>query len=323
MANTALINLAPPLDPLALDPPEGSPAPIIGSSDFTTSRISRWLTEKSGCNQVFQTSADQHLFSLCLRATRLELRTGAGATFDGIMQAGALHVTGPNRQIEARLSAPCDILHLHVPTPLLQARLIGMGGHSDLLEGLHGCTLSDTLVEQLARLLLSEGAHLDATYTNAITQTLLTRILQLAQNRTTVGALAKWRLRRVQAMVDKRICEPTTLSEMAAAAGLSRMHFAAQFKAATGFSPHEYLRCQRIEVAKALLANTTTSLAEIALDVGFLAQAHFTTVFKRSTGDTPARWRRAYRDAKRPLPGASDLRGAPDHAVAQREAARA
>jgi AraC-like DNA-binding protein len=32
-------------------------------------------------------------------------------------------------------------------------------------------------------------------------------------------------------------------------------------------------------------------LAEIALTVGFQAQAHFSTVFKRLTGETPARWR--------------------------------
>jgi AraC family transcriptional regulator len=92
-----------------------------------------------------------------------------------------------------------------------------------------------------------------------------------------------------------------SLSDLAAAAGLSRMHFAAQFRAATGSSPHEYLLCRRIEVAKTLLSETDTPLVQVALDVGFLAQAHFTTVFKRLTGDTPARWRRARRNADRPL----------------------
>jgi AraC-like DNA-binding protein len=34
-------------------------------------------------------------------------------------------------------------------------------------------------------------------------------------------------------------------------------------------------------------------LAEIALAVGFSTQAHFSTVFKRISGETPARWRAA------------------------------
>jgi AraC-like DNA-binding protein len=69
------------------------------------------------------------------------------------------------------------------------------------------------------------------------------------------------------------------------------MHFAAQFRAATGYRPHDYLLYQRIESAKTMLSSTDTPLAEIALNVGFQAQAHFSTVFKRLTGETPGRWR--------------------------------
>jgi AraC-like DNA-binding protein len=156
--------------------------------------------------------------------------------------------------------------------------------------------LSDALVEQLAKLLVTNCATQDPVYTMAIAQTLLTRILHMAQSRASVGALPKWRLRRVQMLIDERLAEPLTLSNLAAAAGLSRMHFASQFRAATGSSPHEYLLCRRIEAAKTLLASTQTSLAEIALEVGFLAQAHFTTVFKRLAGATPAQWRRAHHE---------------------------
>jgi AraC-like DNA-binding protein len=75
------------------------------------------------------------------------------------------------------------------------------------------------------------------------------------------------------------------------------MHFAAQFRAATGYRPREYLLHQRIEHAKLLLSNTDTPLAEVALAVGFCTQAHFSTVFKRIAGETPARWRCASKNA--------------------------
>jgi len=255
-------------------------------------QMTRWLVPEGASTQRLN-SRDTYIVSLNLRATRLELRSGAGAAFDGPMRAGAVHIIGPGRELTARTSAPCDILHLHVPPHLLRERLNTMGIADDALDRLDGCTLSDALVEQLAKLLLTNSARTDAVYASAIAQTLITRILHMAQNRTAAGALAKWRLRRVQALIDARLAEPLTLHELAAAAGLSRMHFAAQFRAATGSSPHEYLLCQRVEAAKVLLAETGAPLAEIALDVGFQAQAHFTTVFKRLTATTPAQWRRA------------------------------
>ena len=76
------------------------------------------------------------------------------------------------------------------------------------------------------------------------------------------------------------------------------MHFAAQFRAATGCSPHEYILGRRIEIAKATLLDTDTSLAEVALSVGFRAQSHFSTVFKRLTGASPASWRRMIRSER-------------------------
>jgi AraC family transcriptional regulator len=109
--------------------------------------------------------------------------------------------------------------------------------------------------------------------------------------------LPKWRLRRVEEYVGTNFDHGITLSDLARVAGLSRMHFAAQFRAATGYRPREYLLHQRIERAKSLLSNSDTVLAEVALTVGFCTQAHFSTVFKRITGETPARWRCASRNA--------------------------
>jgi AraC family transcriptional regulator len=93
--------------------------------------------------------------------------------------------------------------------------------------------------------------------------------------------------------VNAHLDEALSLADLAAVAGLSRMHFAAQFRAATGYRPHEYLLYQRIESAKSMLSGTDMPLAQVALSVGFQAQPHFSTVFKRITGESPARWRRA------------------------------
>jgi AraC family transcriptional regulator len=107
-----------------------------------------------------------------------------------------------------------------------------------------------------------------------------------------ISALADWRLKRVAAFVEKHLAKPLTLAEIASAAGLTRMHFAAQFRVATGLRPREYVMRRRIERAQCLLAGGALSIVEVALSVGFQNQAHFSTVFRRYVGQTPARWRR-------------------------------
>lgn len=105
------------------------------------------------------------------------------------------------------------------------------------------------------------------------------------------AALPKWRLKRVIEHVNINIAERISLADMARAAGLSRMHFAAQFRTATGMRPHDFLLRCRIETAQELLSQTDQRVIDIALAVGFQTQAHFTTVFRRMVGDTPRHWR--------------------------------
>jgi AraC family transcriptional regulator len=118
-----------------------------------------------------------------------------------------------------------------------------------------------------------------------------------------VSALQKWRLKRVVEYIENHLSAKITLSDLAAVARLSRMHFAYQFRVATGSRPHEFLLQQRIRRAEDLLKDTAIPIVEVALTVGFQTQAHFTTVFKRLVGCTPQRWR-----AINQIPTASDAR---------------
>lgn len=114
---------------------------------------------------------------------------------------------------------------------------------------------------------------------------------QVAARGRPVQALQKWRLKRVVDHIESSMSSKITLRDLAAAAGLSRMHFASQFRVATGMRPHEFLLQQRILRAVELMRDTTMTIMEITLTVGFQTQAHFTTVFKRFVGCTPRHWR--------------------------------
>jgi len=104
--------------------------------------------------------------------------------------------------------------------------------------------------------------------------------------------LQKWRLKRVVEYVEVHLSDPIRLPDLAGAAGLTRMHFAAQFRIAVGMRPHHYVLRRRIDRACQLLRDPGLTLVEVALGVGFQTQAHFTTVFRRYVGETPHRWRR-------------------------------
>ena len=75
------------------------------------------------------------------------------------------------------------------------------------------------------------------------------------------------------------------------AVNLLRHHFSRMFKLSTGFSPHQYLKRQRIERAKALLTNTDLPVGVVAREVGFASPSHFAQQFRRLAGVSPRSFR--------------------------------
>jgi transcriptional regulator GlxA family with amidase domain len=160
------------------------------------------------------------------------------------------------------------------------------------------------VLDRLAKALVEAGVNpdkLDRRGENEKRLAIVARLFELPistvrepepASRKTPSALPKWRLKRVVEYVTTNISEQITLADLAAAAGMSRMYFASQFRAATGMRPHDYVLQKRIERAQDLLRTTSEPLVEIALSVGFQTQAHFTTIFKKIAGNTPLRWRR-------------------------------
>ena len=255
--------------------------------------VSRWVDSRT-CHRSEQAAASpgRHIIGIALKTTRLKLTKGPLIIFDGVMPAGTLHVTGPSQSLNAEFYAPCDFIHFHVASDYLRKRQLA--ARSDLsqpVRELNDLIVRDPLAEMLGRTLIERGSAGDSLYAESVGQTLVMHIARLEPQRPTVNALPKWRLKRVQQHIEAHLDESISLADLASVAGLSRMHFAAQFRAATGYRPHDYLLYLRIESAKTKLSSSNMPLAEIALSVGFQAQAHFSTVFKRLTGETPARWR--------------------------------
>lgn len=272
--------------------------------------VSRWVeTSASVRHENVAPSSSRHIIGVALKATRVRLTRGSSTVFDGPMPAGTLHVTGPNQPLTAEFCGPCDFVHFHVsPDYLRECQLAARCGEAEPIPDLNDLIVRDPLVGLLGKTLVESGPAGDGIYVESVAQTLVMHVARLEPPRHTAKALPKWRIKRVQEYVSTHLEECISLADLAKAAGLSRMHFAAQFRAATGCRPHDYVLQQRIESAKDILSTTDMPLAEVALAVGFYAQPHFSTVFKRLTDETPARWRKHHRACAAPPGGLGRIR---------------
>lgn len=88
--------------------------------------------------------------------------------------------------------------------------------------------------------------------------------------------------------IETRLAEKLTLQELADHAGVCRSIFAEQFTERFGCSPHRFITQRRIEMAKSLLVQSKLSVTDIAYEVGFSGQSHFSTTFRALTGSAPS-----------------------------------
>ncbi len=106
------------------------------------------------------------------------------------------------------------------------------------------------------------------------------------------GGFSRRSLERATDYINDNLSQKLTLAEIAEAAHMSPHHFARSFKKDTGLSPHRYVIRQRVERAKALLANTDLTVFEVARAVGFANHSHLSSHVRRHLGVSPGALRR-------------------------------
>lgn len=245
---------------------------------------------------------DFYVMGVSLRSTRLTFQQEGKPVFEGHVLPGMCQVTCPDVPARAVFSTGCDILHVLLPATLLNAF------SSEAFDGLDGAAslrqrpgiIHDACIERLANaLMLADGSFqaYGRLYADSMGMALMSRLLEMNVRPRTTSARARraglpnWRLKRVIDFIEAHLAEPVGLEHLANAAGLTRMHFARQFRLATGLRPHEYLLRRRIEYAQMLIVKERSSLLDVAQRAGFQTQAHFTAVFKKVVGTTPKCWR--------------------------------
>lgn len=279
--------------------------PLVPADSGSRATLSRWILPESSSPVELATGEEDssHTLSLFMTSTAGELRLGGKRMPRGICQAGNLLIKEPYVGAKAVCFRGYTSVRLYLPQPLIVECYESAFNRSPPNEVILSKSrqLVDPVLHRLIRLLADideDGGIGGPTFTDGVSLAIISRLLSLDARAVPsitpqkgVSPLAMWKLSRVTDYIEENLAKPIYLNELSNLVGISRMHFAAQFRAATGFSPSHFILRRKIARAQSLLQDTSMSIAEIAFSLGFTKQARFTVAFKSIVRQTPTRWR--------------------------------
>jgi len=202
------------------------------------------------------------------------------------------------------IDEPSDVLHLYVPTKLLErcAQQRGL----DRAPALAAWFAHDD--PWLAGLFQMIGAGIPPRSDGSATTLLLDEIgasvarhlIDHASAEAAPAAASRFRgglrpaaLRRVLGAMRADPAEAHRIADLSASVAMSDDHFIRAFRESVGVAPHRYLLALRMQRAQRLLAERPEMLvADVGRRCGFSSAAHFAAQFRRATGIAPSAWRR-------------------------------
>lgn len=233
-------------------------------------------------------------------------RTGGGAWTPFDTRANG-HVTirpaGWSTAIRWQAEGPVRTLSLYLMPERLEEVGLQMGVAPSQVTVRNCFNAADPVMRQIAEnlrdVVVGERPE-DPLYLQTTVQTLTVHLLRehstaSFSDTNEPGCLSRPRLHRVQRYVRAHLDRDLSLDDLAEVVGVSKYHFSRRFKKRTGQSPYQFVIYERVRAARRQLRDTTQPLAQVALNVGFSSQSHFTRTFKRHVGVTPGTYRAAWR----------------------------
>lgn len=151
-------------------------------------------------------------------------------------------------------------------------------------------------IEALASLLVEEVSQptKHSVYAESLVGGIVAGLLKIPEPgcEQTIGRLTQGQMNKLIARFNGPSDCRLSVADMAHTVGLSESWFANVFKQTTGKTPLQWQLAKRIEHAQKMLSESDLTVADIAAQLGFSDQAHFTKTFRQVAGETPAAWRR-------------------------------
>jgi AraC family transcriptional regulator len=133
----------------------------------------------------------------------------------------------------------------------------------------------------------------ERTYGESLAILCIAQFLQREKNTDALherGKLSPRQLQTVIAFAHDSMQSDIGLMDLASLVHLSAYHFGRLFKQTIGLSPYQYILQMRIEYAKKLILENAGPLGEIAYQLNFSDQAHFSNAFRKATGISPRQY---------------------------------
>ena len=195
---------------------------------------------------------------------------------------------------------PYLALHLDLPPSLIVKTLLAVPTQDRALEttgnqGTAVLPVDDHVLEALCRLLPATDSMIDRlTLAPLVLEEVVVRLIRSDSGRTIRSRLAVSRtaLKVQESMqyIQVHFKQSITVESLAQRVAMSPSHYAHCFKEICGVSPMRYLRDIRLNEACTLLAGKTLRTSEVASQIGFQSDAHFSREFKRRFEYSPAQY---------------------------------
>lgn len=102
----------------------------------------------------------------------------------------------------------------------------------------------------------------------------------------------EWFIAKLVELIEKRLDDADLrIDDLAAEMAMSRSSFYTKVKLVTGMSANAFVTDYKIKKVIPMLRDPRKTIQEIAMQVGFVNQRYFSTVFKQMTGKTPTQYR--------------------------------
>jgi AraC family transcriptional regulator len=254
---------------------------------------------------IVPTVPDIHLVLITQGAMHIESRDEHGPWDAFRVHENELFLTpGDGDPYELRWrsfsSKPIESLHIHLSADLFARTAEQVANRDPARLGLKILSgFRDPLLTQIGLELQHELKHPTPTgqlYAETAAHMLAAHLLKhyLTTNvdvKHYMQGLTRRQMQRITDYVLTHLNEKLSLETLAQQVGFSAYHFTYLFRQTTGKTPHQFVLDKRLEQARHLLKATDLPLSQVALEVGFQNQSHFTQAFKSRLGVTPRHYR--------------------------------
>ena len=270
-------------------------------------RIQFSLSRNENASGIFshENASDNYILTAPMCQGIVTLENKSGLIYDGKVRPGMLRLLAPGERVRVTTRSRSATLLVSIPGNTFRAidadyasrrQRDGLSLVRPMLEpNCHVETLTRTFtaVNEL-------GAGHRQLFVDGLAHSLLALLLDAqAQRSDTVhrgstGGLSNAQMMRCVDYAEASLGQALDLTTWAATVDMSVREFAWCFRQKTLVSPYAWFMNRRISRAKEMLSQTELPIVEVALQVGFCSQSHFTEAFRRRVGLSPGHWRDRY-----------------------------